>query len=60
MHGRQKVEFKTHLLIEPFHLKLKGALAARIVTAGKLTEPLKIHYEFFENHVISYVRDEKV
>ena len=55
MFGKNQVEFKTHLLIEPFELKLKGTLHAKILTNDVHIENLEVPYEFFDGHVISYV-----
>jgi len=54
-YGKGKIEFKTQLLIKPFELKLKGELDGEIIVPeGNLTG-LKVNYEFFEDHVLSYI-----
>lgn len=55
LHGLGGIAFTTQLLIDPFDLKLSGTLTAEI--AG-ITHPLKnlqVHYEFFEDHVLTHV-----
>ncbi|MES2622553.1 MAG: 4'-phosphopantetheinyl transferase superfamily protein [Bacteroidota bacterium] len=55
LHGKGDIEFKTQLLIDPFELSLSGTLQAEI-SAGDLTHKnLTIQYEFFEDHVLTYV-----
>jgi len=59
MYGKHQVEFKNHLLIEPFEMRQKGVLYAEILTSDMHVKDLEIQYEFFENHVVSYVSGAK-
>ena len=55
LHGKEGIEFTTQLLIEPFELKPSGVLNAEIAGIDEPLKALKIHYEFFEGHVLTYV-----
>lgn len=55
LHGKGDIEFKTQLLIEPFELSLNGMLNAEIIGGDESLKNLKIQYEFFEDHVLTYV-----
>lgn len=54
LYGHRNVEFMTQLLVEPFELKTKEVLDATINTES-VNEKLKVHYEFLDGHVLSYV-----
>ncbi|MDB5283989.1 MAG: 4-phosphopantetheinyl transferase superfamily protein [Bacteroidota bacterium] len=54
LYGKGGIEFTTQLLISPFDLQDRGELSAEIKAAEHLTG-LKVQYEFFEGHVLSYV-----
>lgn len=53
LHGQKQLEFKTQLLIKPFELKSSGTLNAEIKT--EMSEFVNMQYEFFNNHVMTYV-----
>lgn len=59
LYGLREIDFMTQLLIEPFDMKKKGEMKAEIVVPGRRAEfklnNLKIGYEFFGEHVITYV-----
>lgn len=55
LHGRRQLEFKSQLLIQPFQLQLKGVLSAAIKASDMNVQDLPLHYEFFEDHVLTYV-----
>lgn len=55
LYGHRNIEFKKQLLIEPFDLKLKGKLNAEIIATEAPVKKLKVNYEFFEDHILSYV-----
>ncbi len=55
LHGRRQLEFKSQLLIQPFNLQLKGTLSAAIKASDMNVQDLPLHYEFFEDHVLTYV-----
>ncbi|MFN8286008.1 MAG: 4'-phosphopantetheinyl transferase superfamily protein [Chitinophagales bacterium] len=55
LHGRRQLEFKSQLLIEPFELQLKGTLSAAIKASDMNVKGLSLHYEFFEDHVVTWV-----
>lgn len=55
LYGKGGLEFKTQLLIEPFELQSRGELTAAITGTATPLQNLKINYEFFEEHVLTYV-----
>lgn len=55
LHGKGEIEFATQLLIEPFDLKPSGELKAEIAGIEQPLKNLKLSYEFFERHVLTYV-----
>ncbi|HLP52380.1 MAG TPA: 4'-phosphopantetheinyl transferase superfamily protein [Chitinophagales bacterium] len=55
LYGKGEITFATQLLIQPFHLKLAGELNAAIVGIESPLENLTVHYQFFEDHVLTYV-----
>lgn len=55
LYGKGGIEFSTQLLIEPFTLKNQGILNARITGIPDPIENLVLHYEFFNDHVLTYV-----
>lgn len=55
LHGKGGIEFMTQLLIEPFELNQSGALHAEIAGIEQPLKNLKINYEFFEGHVLTWV-----
>ena len=55
LYGWGALEFKTQLLIEPFTMQQSGSLKADIITPHLPLKNLKVHYEFFEGHVLTYV-----
>ena len=54
LYGWGGVEFRTQLLIEPFTLQQSGVLNADIITPHLPLKDLRIHYRFFEDHVLTY------
>ncbi len=54
LHGKGGIEFMTQLLIERFELKLSGILQAEIAGIEQPLINLQVHYEFFEDHVLTY------
>ena len=56
LHGKGGIEFRSQLLIEPFELKLSGVLQAEIAGVEESLKNLKVSYEFFEDHVLTYVQ----
>ncbi|MCW5907128.1 MAG: 4'-phosphopantetheinyl transferase superfamily protein [Chitinophagales bacterium] len=54
LHGRKQLDFTTQLLIAPFDMQTEGALSAEIVADG-FREQVKVHYTFFEQHLLTYV-----
>lgn len=55
LHGRKQLEFMTQLLIDPFDLQKKGTATARIIADDIAPDDLTLHYEFFDDHVLTYV-----
>jgi phosphopantetheine--protein transferase-like protein len=55
LYGKGGIEFKTQLLIEPFELQKQGMLTANITGIPEPMKDLQVHYDFFDDHVISYV-----
>ncbi len=55
LYGKAGIEFMSHLLIEPFDLKLSGELKSEIVGIEQPLKNLRVNYEFFEDHVLTYV-----
>jgi 4'-phosphopantetheinyl transferase len=55
LHGRKQLEFKSQLLIDGFDLQQKGTLKARIIADDIAPDELNVRYEFFEDHVLTYV-----
>lgn len=55
LYGKGGIEFTSQLLIEPFELKLIGELKAEIAGIETQMRNLTIEYEFFEDHVLTYV-----
>lgn len=55
LHGKGDIEFKTQLLIQPFQLSLNGTLNAEITAGDESLKNLEIQYEFFRDHVLTYV-----
>ena len=55
LHGKGEIEFATQLLIEPFELKPNGELKAEIAGIEQPLKNLKLCYEFFEGHVLTWV-----
>ncbi len=55
LHGKGDIEFTTQLLIEPFDLNPTGELKAEIAGIEQPIKNLKLNYEFFEGHVLTYV-----
>lgn len=55
LYGKGGLEFKTQLVIDPFTLQAKGELSAAITGVPSPLQNLKINYEFFEQHVLTYV-----
>jgi 4'-phosphopantetheinyl transferase len=55
LYGKRGVDFKSQLLIEPFQLNKEGLLHATIKVGETLIPDLKVHYNFFEDHVLTYV-----
>lgn len=56
LHGRRQLEFKTQLLVEPFNLQSSGTISAQIVADDFPSDKLEMSYEFFEGHVLTYVK----
>lgn len=54
LHAKGGLEFRTQLLIQPFCLQNKGMLVAE-VNADVQWKNLEVHYEFFDNQVLTYV-----
>jgi phosphopantetheinyl transferase len=54
LHGRKQLDFTTQLLIAPFDIQTEGELSAEIVVDG-FRKQAKVHYAFFEQHVLTYV-----
>jgi 4'-phosphopantetheinyl transferase len=55
LYGKGEIEFKTQLLVEPFELQNRGTLTASITGILQPMRDLQVHYDFFDEHVISYV-----
>jgi 4'-phosphopantetheinyl transferase len=55
LYGKGGIEFKTQLLLKPFQLQQKGSIEAQIIATSISPEILKVEYEFFDGHVLSYV-----
>ena len=55
LYGKRNIEFKTQLLIDPFDLKLSGELNATITGIELPMQNLKVLYDFFDDHVLTYV-----
>ena len=55
LYGWGGLDFKTQLLIEPFALQQSGVLKADIITPHLPLKDLRVHYRFFEDHVLTYV-----
>lgn len=58
LHGKGEIEFTTQLLIEPFELIPSGELKAEIAGIEQPLKNLKLCYEFFEGHVLTWVCSE--
>lgn len=56
LHARKQLEFKTQLLIEPFDMESSGKLSASIIADGYTQTKLELMYEFFEGHVLTYIK----
>lgn len=54
LYGKGGLEFKTQILIDPFTMTKEGNLMATI-QANETWGNLKVHYEFFDNQVLTYV-----
>ena len=54
-YGWGGIEFRTQLIIEPFTLNQSGVLKAHILTPHLPLKNLAVHYQFFENHILTYV-----
>lgn len=55
LHGRRRLEFKTQLLIDPFEMQQSGELRAAVKAPDMHETGLRVHYEFFQDHVLTYV-----
>lgn len=55
LYGKGGIEFTSQLLIEPFDLKKGGELKAEIIATDWQIKNLKVNYEFFEDHVMTFV-----
>lgn len=55
LHGLGGLAFTTQLLIDPFDLNLSGTLNAQIAGIAHPLKDLQVHYEFFEDHVLTFV-----
>lgn len=55
LYGRGEITFATQLLIQPFHLQPAGELNAAIIGIETPLENLTVHYQFFEDLVLTYV-----
>lgn len=55
LYGRGGLDFKSQLLIDDFNLNTNGELAARIETENFSSGRLRLHYNFLEEHVLTYV-----
>jgi phosphopantetheinyl transferase len=54
-YSKGKIDFTSELLIAPFELKANGELNAEIRAKDVRLKSLKINYEFFGGHVLTYV-----
>ncbi len=57
LYGKAGIEFISQLLIEPFDLKLSGVLRAEIDGIEQPLKNLQVNYEFFDDHVLTYVAE---
>lgn len=55
-YGKRKLEFREDMLLEPFELKNKGIIRARIVKED-LDRILNVHYVQTEHYVMTFVSD---
>ena len=55
LHAQGGIDFKTQLVIQPFELQLSGELNADILATDLHLKNLKIQYQFFKDHVLTYV-----
>jgi phosphopantetheinyl transferase len=55
LHGKGGLAFTTQLLIAPFELNKSGTLSATIAGIETPLKGLLVHYEFFEDHVLTHV-----
>ncbi len=55
LHGLGCIDFKTQLIVSAFKLETQGKLTASIKTPNRSFCNLTIEYQFFENHVLTYV-----
>ena len=55
LHGRRRLEFKSQLLIEPFEMQQSGEMRGSVIAPDMHETGLRVHYEFFQDHVLTYV-----
>ncbi len=55
LYGDGGIDFTSQLLVESFELKLKGELHTSIIANNVEMKNLNMQYEFFEDHVLTYV-----
>lgn len=54
-YGLGAIDFKTQLIVTPFNLQPEGMLSAKIIGKERPFENLNVKYEFFDNHVLTYI-----
>lgn len=58
-YGRKKLDFRTHILIEPFEYDLENGKASGIVQKGDFFQPFDLHYKLLNDFVLVYALEQE-
>lgn len=53
-YGRKKLEFKKHILVEPFNYNLKKGTCKGHVIKGDFSATYSLYYQIIDNHMLVY------
>ena len=56
MYSQKQLDFKEHILLEPFEFQSTGQIQARLVKNG-LDKKLLVNYLQIEDHILTYIED---
>jgi len=58
-YGRKKLDFRTHILIEPFEYDLEKGKAIGTIQKGEFIQSFDLHYELLEDFILVYALEQE-